>query len=165
MSLRLTYKPITDIRSDVGHRCKRAEFQNESTRKHFVTKQDIANVRIKVKDQSVIRNRDDAVSVDMFVTELQKEVYNPVLLYKRQHDSSPCYPSLPKESFLLAVQTEFQKDCYQQYASKVLCVDATHGTNAYGFKLITVMVADEFGQGKVWYMILHDIVRNTTLIL
>ena len=26
---------IIDIRSDVGHRCKRAEFQNESTRKHL----------------------------------------------------------------------------------------------------------------------------------
>ena len=26
-------------------------------------------------------------------------------------------------------------------------MDATRGTNAYGFKLITVMVADEFGQG------------------
>lgn len=133
----------------MGHRCKRAEFQNESTRKHFVTKQDIANVRRKVKDQSVIRNREDAVSVDMFVNELQKEPYNPVLLYKRQHESSPSYPSLPKESFVLAMQTEFQKDCYQRYASKVLCVDATHGTNAYGFKLITVMVTDEFGQGEV----------------
>ena len=140
---------ITDIRSDVGHRSKRAEFQNESTRKHFMTRQDITNVRVKVKDLTVIRNREDAVSVDMFVNELQKEPYNPILLYKRQHDSNPSYSSLPKESFVFAMQTEFQKDCYQQYATKILCVDATHGTNAYGFKLITVMVADEFGQGEV----------------
>ena len=116
-----------------------------------MTRQDITNVRVKVKDLTVIRNREDAVSVDMFVNELQKEPYNPILLYKRQHDSNPSYSSLPKESFVFAMQTEFQ-DCYQQYATKILCVDATHGTNAYGFKLITVMVADEFGQGEVWYM-------------
>ena len=140
---------IIDIRSDVEHRCKREEFQNESTRKHFVTRQDIANVRMKIKDLTVIRNQEDAISVDMFVNELQKEPYNPILLYKRQHDTSSSYPSLPKESFVFAMQTEFQKDCYQQYATKILCVDATHGTNAYGFKLITVMVADEFGQGEV----------------
>ena len=96
---------ITDIRSDVGHRSKRAEFQNESTRKHFVTRQDIVNVRVNIKDLTIIRNQEDAVSVDMFVNELQKEPYNPILLYKRQHDSNPSYSSLPKESFVFAMQT------------------------------------------------------------
>ncbi len=112
-----------------------------------MSRQDIANVRTKVKDLTVIRNREDAVSVDMLVKELEKESYNPVLLYKKQHESNPNYPMLSEESFILAMQTEFQKDCYQQHATKILCVDATHGTNAYGFKLVTVMVADEFGQG------------------
>ena len=126
----------------------RAQFQHEATGKHFVSKQDIANVRMKVRDLTVIRNQQDAVSVDMFVSELQFEPFNPILVYKRQHISDPQHPTLPKESFLLAIQTEFQKHCYQQHATKILCVDATHGTNAYGFKLITVMVADEFGQGE-----------------
>ena len=102
---------------------------------------------MKVKDLAVIRNREDAVSVDMFVNELQKEPYNPILLYKQQHTTSPNYPMLSEQSFVFAMQTEFQKYCFEQYASKIVCVDATHGTNAYGFKLITVMVADEFGQG------------------
>ena len=59
-----------------------------------MTRQDITNVRVKVKDLTVIRNREDAVSIDMFVNELQKEPYNPILLYKRQHDSNPSYSSL-----------------------------------------------------------------------
>ncbi len=101
-----------------------------------MSRQDIANVRTKVKDLTVIRNREDAVSVDMLVKELEKESYNPVLLYKKQHESNPNYPMLSEESFILAMQTEFQKDCYQQHATKILCVDATHGTNAYGFKLV-----------------------------
>ena len=29
----------------------------------------------------------------------------------------------------------------------VLCVDATHGTNAYDFKLVTLLVVDECGEG------------------
>ena len=88
------------------------------------------------------------MSVDLFVQELRGEPYNPILLYKRQHEVDQQLPSLPQDAFLLAIQTDFQQQLYQQYAHKVLCVDATHGTNAYRFKLITVMVADDYGQGQ-----------------
>ena len=137
-----------DIREDVGNRAKRAEFDAAVRRRHMITKQDIANIRIMVKDTAVIRNKDDAMSVDLFVQELQGEPYNSILLYKRQHEINQQLPSLTQDAFLLAIQTEFQKQLYQEHAHKVLCVDATHGTNAYRFKLITVMVADDYGQGK-----------------
>ena len=140
----------TDIRADTGHRTRQSEFEAEVKRKHFTTKQDIANVRVKVKDLTVIRTQEDAVSVDLFVRELQQEPYNPVLLYKHQGENDPAHPTLPKESFLLAVQTELQRQLYKDHASKVLCIDATHGTNAYQFKLISVMIADEYGQGMCW---------------
>ncbi len=68
-----------------------------------MSRQDIANVRTKVKDLTVIRNREDAVSVDMLVKELEKESYNPVLLYKKQHESNPNYPMPSEESFILAM--------------------------------------------------------------
>ena len=45
----------------LGYWCKRAEFQNDATRKHFVTRQDVSNV----KDLAVIRNQEDAVAVDI----------------------------------------------------------------------------------------------------
>ncbi len=32
---------------------------------------------------------------------------------------------------------------YEQYASTVVCIDSTHKTNVYDFKLITLMVIDE----------------------
>ena len=35
----------------------------------------------------------------------------------------------------------------KQNASKIVCVDATHDTTQYGFKLITLLVPDEFGKG------------------
>ena len=114
----------------------------------MVTKKDITNTRILVKDMAVIRNKEDAVSVDIFVEELRGEPYNPILLYKRQHEVDEQYPSLAEDTFLLAIQTDFQRQLYEQHAHKVVCIDATHGTNAYRFKLITIMIADDYGQGK-----------------
>ena len=34
-----------------------------------------------------------------------------------------------------------------KYGNKRFCIDATHGTNAYDFNLITVLVVDSFGEG------------------
>ena len=137
-----------DIRENVGNRAKRAEIDAAVRRRHMVTRQDIANTRLMVRDMAVIRNKDDAISVDLFVQELQGEPYDPILLYKWQYEIDQQHPSLPKDAFLLAIQTDFQRQLYQQHAHKVLCIDATHGTNAYQFKLITVMVANDYGQGK-----------------
>ena len=84
-----------------------------------------------VRDMAVICNKDDAMSVDLFVQELQGEPYDPILLYKRQHEIDQQHSSLPKDAFLLAIQTDFQRQLYQHHAHKVLCIDAIHGTNAY----------------------------------
>ena len=43
-------------------------------------KKDIANAQILVKDMAVICNKEDAVSVDIFVEKLRDEPYNPILL-------------------------------------------------------------------------------------
>ena len=75
------------------------------------------------------------------------EPFNPVLVYKQQGMVMPEYPTLASDSFVLAIQTEFQMRLYRRYSSKILCIDATHGTNAYWFKLITCIVVDEFSQG------------------
>ena len=32
-------------------------------------------------------------------------------------------------------------------SNKVICVDATHGTTAYDFLLISLIVVDKFGEG------------------
>ena len=83
-----------DIRENVGHRANRLEFKAALRRKHLVKKKDIANIRILVNDMAVIRNQDDAMSVDLLVQELRGEPYNPILLYKGNKNlmnSTPCY--------------------------------------------------------------------------
>ena len=75
---------ITDIRQDVGNRTKRNEFLESVSRKHFLNKCDIRNIRIKVQDRLVIRHQDDAQSVYLAVAELQQEPFNPVMAFKVQ---------------------------------------------------------------------------------
>jgi len=103
----------------------RHDFDQSVSRKHFLSTQDIRNVKRSLQ-------------------ELQQELFNPVLLYKSQGNASDQYSSLKIESFILALQTQFQIDLYQKFSKKILYIDATHGTNAYKFKLITCLVWDEF---------------------
>ena len=95
----------------------------------------------------VKKHKEDAMSVQLAVEELQEEPFNPVLVYKPQGISDQGHPTLVEDAFVLAIQTEFQMHLYRTYADSVLCIDSTHGTNAYNFKLITCIVADNFGQG------------------
>ena len=50
--------------------------------------------------------------------------------------------------FALVLQTKLQaemlRDCGHE---KVVCIDATHGTNTYDFQLLTILVIDEYGEG------------------
>ena len=116
-------------------------------RKHLVTKQDCYNQRKKL-GWKTSRHADDAISVDMLVKELRAESYNPVLLYKPQSITDNKLSSVSKDRFILALQTEFQRDLYHWYASTVICIDSTHKTNAYDFKLVTLLVVDEYGEGN-----------------
>ena len=43
--------------------------------------------------------------------------------------------------------TEFQSRLFQEYSSKIICLDSTHNTNQYSHKLVTLMVADENRKG------------------
>ena len=96
-----------------------------------------------------MKHQDDATSVQMMVNELRNELYDPVLFYKPQHKKSPDYPCLPDDAFVLAIQTLWQKEMYEKFSTTVFCIDSTHGTNAYRFKLITCVVPDDFGKGKL----------------
>ena len=42
--------------------------------------------------------------------------------------------------------TDFQATMFQKF-STLVCVDSTHKTNEYGYKLISIVVADEFKNG------------------
>ena len=94
-----------DIRENVGNQAKRADLNATLRQRHQVKKQDIANIQRIVRDMTVIRNKDDALSVDLFVQELREEPYDPVLLYKRQHELDQQFSSLPS----IGISNRFSK--------------------------------------------------------
>ena len=138
---------LQDVRGEVGNHDKRCEFEHMAKWQHLLTKQDVANLRRKVHDQTMIRHSDDATSVQMIVNELWNEAYDPVLIHKSQHVKTPDCASLPEDAIVLAIQTEWQKELFEKFSSTVLCIDSTHGTNTYQFKVITCIVPDNFGKG------------------
>ena len=75
----------------------------------------------------------DAISVGIFIQELQHEPFNPVLLYE---------PQRIEKSYL-------KRTCsldLSEHLKQILCIDDTHSSTAYRFKLITHLVQDEFNQ-------------------
>ena len=116
-------------------------------RRHLVTRQDCYNLSRKFNLSMRRRHDNDATSVDIYVQELGREAYNPVLLYKQQNTDVQDYPTIQTSTFLLAIQTKFQQELYKAFSSTILCLDSTHGTNEYGFKLITLLVADDYHNG------------------
>jgi len=131
----------------MGHRTMWKQFHELLSRKHMASKRDILNIKHNILDQSVIQHSDDATSVQLAVTALQQEDYDPILYFKPQHIDGMDYPQLSQDTFVLILQTEFQKQMYSQFCSKIVCIDSTHETNSYKFKLITLLVSDDFGAG------------------
>lgn len=74
------------------------------------------------------------------------ETPSPVLAYKPQGVKEKSFPLLEDKTFIVVLMTEFQA---QEFSSKIVCVDATHNTNQYGFHLVSLLVADEFRNGKL----------------
>ena len=71
------------VQATVGDRANCDSFDSNCARKHFIMKTDINTIQMKVKDFSIKRYQNDALSVSVIVEELQGEPYNPVLIYKR----------------------------------------------------------------------------------
>ena len=110
-------------------------------RVHLTTMKDIDNIEKSFGlNADGKRHNDDSTSVMLWVEEMKQEVNkNPVLLYE---------PSDRSDDFILVIQSSLQAEMMKCHASgKVVCIDDTHGTNAYGFYLTTIMIMDEFGEG------------------
>ena len=135
-----------DIRGNLGKRHVRENFDETAHRKHFLTRQDCRNACRKLKDFKNHRHSSDAISVQRIVNELSTEDPCPVLVYKPSGSCIEKYSNLREENFLLLLMTKFQADLFGKF-SDLTCIDATHKTNEYGYKLITLMVRDEYNSG------------------
>ena len=113
---------------------------------HLIDRKTIHSLKTKVTDPTIRQDNNDALSTSLKVDALRQESFDPVLLFKQQGTEDPTH-GLSKEDFFLAIMTKQQLDIYKKFAGRILCMDSTHNTNIYSFKLITLMVPDEFRKG------------------
>lgn len=123
----------------------RENVSSKMERVHLITRKDITNIERTYGLQGGKRHADDATSVYLWVEEMNKKGASPVLIYKQQ---GKAMANLLDNDFVLALQTPLQAKMLKKFGpDKVICIDATHGTNSYDFSLISVIVIDEFGEG------------------
>ena len=114
---------------------------NDIERLHLISKKDLVNIE-KSFGLKMERHSNDSVSVKLFLQELNETV----LFTKFQNESSQ--EGLGFDDIMIVIQTPLQKEMMMIFSNqRVVCMDATHGTNTYDFYLITILVIDEFGEG------------------
>ena len=106
------------------------------------------NVCRKLRNFSQHRHQEDGISVDQIVKELNEETPSPILFCKPQGVTDSNFPMLKEDTFLLVIMTAFQASLIEAFSGHIVCLDSTHKTNQYRFKLLTVVVPDEYRDGK-----------------
>lgn len=116
-------------------------------RVHLLSKKDIANIEQLFGLTSIERHRDDATSVAMFLEEMES-TGNPSPILYNKFQKEPATNCLKEDDMMIVVQTSLQAELMKSCTNgKIVCMDSTHGTNGYGFYLISILVVDEFGEG------------------
>ncbi|CAG9817796.1 unnamed protein product [Phaedon cochleariae] len=115
---------------------------------HLLEKKDLHNIKRDFSiSYSTKFHENDALSVKLWVEMMkEKKLENncEVLYYKEQ---GQCDTFFEREDFILIIMTEYQEMELCLFGSEKICIDGTHGLNAYGFQLYTIMVVDDFGRG------------------
>jgi len=128
----------------------RDNVEGELGRRELINHQDICNIRHQYNIEGIKLNSNDAKSVFLWVQNLNDQCGNdkPIILYKPQETMpDEAQKDFNNDDFVLCIQTTFQSDMLKEFGPKAICMDSTHGTNVYDFKLVTILVLDEFGEG------------------
>lgn len=65
-------------------------------------------------------------------------------------DPIPPESGISQDSFVLCIQTKFQRDCFLALGSDFLSIDATHNTTQYaGLQLCTLLIRGLWGHGTL----------------
>ena len=114
----------------------------------YCSKKTIENVIAKLGiGKEFMLDKSDAHSVDALVRLDDGKSFS---LYKPMGKLSESFPEAKAEDFMLGYMCEKQRkmlvECMQSPIA-TLCIDSTHGTNAYHIKLTTLLTTKSLGSG------------------
>lgn len=126
----------------------RKESENGFNASTYCSKKTIENIISKLQiGKEYMFNKSDAHSVDALVKNYDGKSF---FIYKPMGIRNVDYPKANDEDFMLAYMCEKQRtillDCMQGPIA-TLCIDSTHGTNAYHIKLTTLLTINSLGSG------------------
>ncbi|KAF0707929.1 Transporter [Aphis craccivora] len=132
---------LDDFRGNIGSNLKRED---------LITRADLHNVKQKynITIQDGQLNKNDATSVDIWVEQMKQEKENnPVIYYKKKGEVDG-NNILDLKDFCIILMDPSQMHMLKQFGNgKIVCIDGTHGLNAYDFELVTLLVVDDFDSG------------------
>lgn len=100
-----------------------------------------------IEAEKVRFHSDDGQSVLHWVEQLRES--GELLGFKSSVDAPPAGSGLAEDSFVLMMQTPYQKDVFAKYGHSFVGIDATHNTTHYEkTSLFTIIVRDRWGHGK-----------------
>ena len=116
---------------------------SKTLRSHnVITKKYVQNVANRFElGASGQYHTEDPISIDLFVQEQEEKKEVKIISYKKQGNSDDDYPGVKSKDFILAFLTLFQQKMIEEmnsWDSAIICMDATHDTNAYNFFFITI---------------------------
>ena len=141
-----------DLRENLANRDQRGSSTEAITKAHLITKRNISDISRCLKYGRRL-HPDDSTSTYLLVKKLEKENFNPIVVYKPQGEKTLIGPNtydsidLKNDLFVIGIQTKQQLEMMQKHASKIICIDSTHRTNQYHFPLVNLVVPDEFNKG------------------
>lgn len=113
----------------------------------LLERQDLSNITrdFNITTYSTKRHKDDAMSVTLWVNEMQALGEDSPMIYYKAQDVIDENSRLEVKDFALIIMNEFQAQQISKFGSDKICIDGTHVTNAYDFQLHTLMTVDEYG--------------------
>lgn len=92
-------------------------------------------------------HRNDGESILQWVSRLQAA--GDILAFKSSSQAAPDGSGLADDTFVLVIQTKYQKHIFEKYGHSFMGLDATHNTTQYeDTSLFTAIVRDHWGHGK-----------------
>lgn len=123
---------------------------NKANRRHFATRADIRRIQKMIEEESIRLAAQDGPSVLEWVAKLREEGHFVSL--KCSNEAAPPGSNLDADSFVLIIQTKYQRECWEKYGSKFAGIDGTHNTTHYkNMTLFTLLVRDEWGHGQLLF--------------
>ncbi|KAJ6552239.1 hypothetical protein DFH09DRAFT_833175, partial [Mycena vulgaris] len=94
------------------------------SRTEFIELRDIRKIQKEIEAETVQLHPDDGQSVLKWVERLRAKDH--LLGFKSRTDPPPTGSGIPPDTFLLMIQTKWQRDMFAKYGEPLLCIDATH---------------------------------------